>query len=42
YFRPSLGEFHTHSKALADTIENISSADGLTLVGVQIFASKMR
>lgn len=41
-FDPNLGEFHTHSKALADTIENISSVDGLPLVGVQIFASKMR
>ncbi|UZA78875.1 YopT-type cysteine protease domain-containing protein [Pseudomonas syringae] len=40
-FDPNLGEFHTHSKALADTIENISSVDGLPLIGVQVFASKI-
>lgn len=39
-FDPNLGEFHTHSKELADTIENISLVDGLPLIGVQVFASK--
>ncbi|MCD5995674.1 YopT-type cysteine protease domain-containing protein [Pseudomonas sp. CDFA 602] len=41
-FDPNLGEFHTHSKALASTIKNIASEDGLSFVGVQIFASKRR
>ena len=40
-FDPNLGEFHMDSKALADTIENISTVDELPLIGVQIFASKV-
>ncbi|WP_161461003.1 YopT-type cysteine protease domain-containing protein [Pseudomonas syringae] len=41
-FDPNLGEFHIKSKALRPTIESISGANRLPLIGVQVFASRVR
>ncbi|WP_074812074.1 YopT-type cysteine protease domain-containing protein [Pseudomonas syringae] len=41
-FDPNLGEFHIKSKALKQTIESISDANGMPLIGIQVFASRRR
>lgn len=41
-FDPNLGEFHIKSKALRQTIESVSDANRLPLIGVQVFASRLR
>ncbi|EGH27670.1 type III effector protein [Pseudomonas syringae pv. japonica str. M301072] len=41
-FDPNLGEFYINSRALGQTIESISDANRMPLIGVQVFASSRR